>query len=142
MVEILLFEFITYGPHKSSFLCSLFHDIFSFCRKSKIIPSSISLKGAYPSPPLGLKLKTIRAKVVHDFLNKIMKEIILTVQVVVSIILIILILTQNKDGGLSAGMGGGGSFESVKRGAEKVIYTATIIFAAIFLINALLIAFV
>jgi len=71
-----------------------------------------------------------------------MKEIILIIQVVVSIILAILILAQNKDGGLSAVMGGGGgSFKSVKRGAEKVIYRATIFFAFIFMANALAIAF-
>ncbi len=71
-----------------------------------------------------------------------MKEIILIVQVVVSILLIILILAQNKDGGLSASMGGGQSFESVKRGAEKVIYKATVLLAFVFMANALAIAFV
>lgn len=71
-----------------------------------------------------------------------MKEIILIVQVVVSILLMILILAQNKDGGLSAVMGGGQSFQCVKRGAEKVIHRATIFLAFIFMANALLIAFV
>ncbi|MFH0838435.1 MAG: preprotein translocase subunit SecG [Patescibacteria group bacterium] len=71
-----------------------------------------------------------------------MKEIILIVQVVVSILLMILILAQNKDGGLSAVMGGGQSFRPVKRGAEKVIYQATIFLAFVFMANALLIAFV
>lgn len=70
-----------------------------------------------------------------------MKDVILVVQVIVSILLMILILTQNKDGGLSAVMGGGQSFQSVKRGAEKVIYRATVILAFIFMANALLIAF-
>jgi len=60
--------------------------------------------------------------------------------VVISILLMILILTQNKDGGLSAMMGGGQSFQSVKRGAEKVIFRATIVLAAAFMVNALLIA--
>lgn len=70
------------------------------------------------------------------------KDIILIIQVVVSILLMILILTQNKDGGLSAVMGGGSqSFKSVKRGAEKVIYRATVILAFIFMANALAIAF-
>ncbi|MBN2307029.1 preprotein translocase subunit SecG [Candidatus Peregrinibacteria bacterium] len=71
-----------------------------------------------------------------------MEKVILIIQVVVSILLMILILTQNKDGGLSAVMGGGQSFQSVKRGAEKVIYRATIVLAFIFMANALLIAFV
>lgn len=71
-----------------------------------------------------------------------MKEIIIIVQVVISILLIILILAQNKDGGLSAVMGGGQSFQSVKRGAEKVIYRGTILLATLFMANALLITFV
>jgi protein translocase SecG subunit len=71
-----------------------------------------------------------------------MKEVILIIQIIVSILLTILILAQNKDGGLSAVMGGGQSFQSVKRGAEKVIYRATIVLAAIFMANALLIVFV
>jgi preprotein translocase subunit SecG len=69
-----------------------------------------------------------------------MKDVILIIQVVISILLMILILTQNKDGGLSAMMGGGQSFQSVKRGAEKVIFRATIVLAAAFMVNALLIA--
>ncbi|MDH5597064.1 MAG: preprotein translocase subunit SecG [Candidatus Peregrinibacteria bacterium] len=71
-----------------------------------------------------------------------MKEIILIVQLVVSVLLTILILAQNKDGGLSAVMGGGQSFQSVKRGAEKIIYRATVFLAFLFLANALLIVFV
>ena len=70
-----------------------------------------------------------------------MKDVILIVQVVVSILLMILVLAQNKDGGLSAVMGGGQSFQSVKRGAEKVIHRATIVLAFIFMANALLIVF-
>jgi len=71
-----------------------------------------------------------------------MKEVILIIQVVVSVLLMILILAQNKDGGLSAVMGGGQTFQSVKRGAEKVIYRATVFLAFVFMANALLIIFV
>lgn len=72
-----------------------------------------------------------------------MKDIILIVQVVVSILLMILILAQNKDGGLSAVMGGGGeSFKTVKRGAEKVLFRATVVLSVIFVANALLVVFV
>lgn len=70
-----------------------------------------------------------------------MHQIILIIQVVVSILLMILILAQNKDGGLSAGMGGGQTFQSVRRGAEKVIYRATVFLAFVFMVNALLIIF-
>ncbi len=71
-----------------------------------------------------------------------MYNAILITQVVVSILLTILILIQNKDGGLSAIMGGGQSFQATKRGAEKVIYRATIFLAFVFLVNALIIVFI
>lgn len=70
-----------------------------------------------------------------------MKDIILIIQVIVSVLLTILILAQNKDGGLSASMGGGESFQAVKRGPEKVIFRLTIFMAVVFLANALAIIF-
>ncbi len=70
-----------------------------------------------------------------------MTQIILILQIVFGIALTVLILAQNKDGGLSAVTGSTQSFQSVKRGAEKVIFRATIFFAAAFLINAILIIF-
>lgn len=69
-----------------------------------------------------------------------MKNILLIVQVIISVLLMILILAQNKDGGLSAVMGGGQSFRSVKRGAEKIIYRGTVILAILFIANALFVA--
>lgn len=67
-----------------------------------------------------------------------MHQVLLTTQVIISIVLSLLILMQNKDGGLAAVMGGGGGgFQSTKRGAEKVIYNATVLFAILFLLNAL-----
>lgn len=71
-----------------------------------------------------------------------MEKILIITQVVISILLAIAILSQNKDGGLSSMMGGGGSFEATKRGAEKVIYNGTIVLAILFIVNALAIAFV
>jgi len=52
--------------------------------------------------------------------------------IVVSILLIISVLLQNKGVGLSATFGGGGDFYRSRRGAEKIIYYATIGLAAIF----------
>ncbi|PIZ71597.1 preprotein translocase subunit SecG [Candidatus Peregrinibacteria bacterium CG_4_10_14_0_2_um_filter_43_11] len=67
-----------------------------------------------------------------------MQHILLVTHVVISILLSIFILIQNKDGGMSAIMGGSGQgFQSTKRGAEKVIFNATILFAALFILNAL-----
>ena len=72
-----------------------------------------------------------------------MYTFLLTSQVIISVLLVIFVLIQNKDGGLSAVMGGSGeSFQSTKRGAEKVIHNTTIVLAALFLINALLFVFV
>ena len=67
-----------------------------------------------------------------------MEQIILTIQVIVSVLMVILILAQNKDGGLSTVMGGGQSFQSVKRGPEKVIFGLTVFLVTAFLANALL----
>lgn len=55
-------------------------------------------------------------------------------QVVVSIILIVLILLQERSAGLSGLFGGGegGAFYQTRRGAEKAIFIGTIVFAAIF----------
>jgi len=71
-----------------------------------------------------------------------MENIILTIQVIVSVLLIILILMQNKEGGLGAVFGAGEGFQAVRRGPEKFIYNLTIVLAIIFLLNALLIVLV
>ena len=71
-----------------------------------------------------------------------MENIFLIIQVVISILLTILILVQNKDGGLSAVMGGGQSFQATKRGTEKVIYNVTIVLAVLFLVNVIVIVLI
>ncbi|MEK7074065.1 MAG: preprotein translocase subunit SecG [Patescibacteria group bacterium] len=65
-------------------------------------------------------------------------NIVLTViQVMVSLGLIALILLQSSKGGFGAGFGGGEMYRT-KRGAEKIVFTSTIVLAAIFLITSLL----
>ena len=71
-----------------------------------------------------------------------MENIFLIIQVVISILLTILILVQNKDGGLSAVMGGSQSFQATNRGTEKVIYNVTIVLAVLFLVNAIVIVLI
>lgn len=68
-----------------------------------------------------------------------MQNVLIILQVIISVLLTIFILTQNKDGGLSAVMGGGESFQSTKRGPEKFIYNATIVLGIAFMVNAVLI---
>ena len=48
-----------------------------------------------------------------------------------SILLIISVLLQSKGVGLSSTFGGGGDFYRSRRGVEKILYYATIVFAVI-----------
>lgn len=60
-------------------------------------------------------------------------------QIIISIVLIILILLQERSSGLSGVFGGGESgFYQKRRGLEKMIFFATIIFVIAFGVSALL----
>lgn len=71
-----------------------------------------------------------------------MKVFIQIFQVVVAILLILSILSQQRSSGLSATFGGTGSFYVSKRGAEKVLFILTIVFAVSFVLSAVLYLFV
>ncbi len=58
--------------------------------------------------------------------------VITTVQIVLAALLIIAILLQQRGAGLSGAFGGEGSVYSTRRGAEKIIFIATIIIAILF----------
>lgn len=64
------------------------------------------------------------------------------VQVIVSILLMIVILAQNRSSGLSATFGGGAPISTTKRGAEKVVFSATIVLAVLFVLLSLSFLFV
>ncbi|MDP3995498.1 MAG: preprotein translocase subunit SecG [Patescibacteria group bacterium] len=54
-------------------------------------------------------------------------------QVIFAVLLVAAILMQQKGTGLGAAFGGGGNqYRSKKRGGEKVLHIATIVFALIF----------
>ncbi|PKM88662.1 preprotein translocase subunit SecG [Candidatus Falkowbacteria bacterium HGW-Falkowbacteria-2] len=53
-------------------------------------------------------------------------------QIAVSIILIIVILLQNRGAGLGSAFGGSGGVYLTKRGLEKKLFTATIVLAVLF----------
>jgi len=55
-------------------------------------------------------------------------------QIVVAALLVVGVLLQNRGSGLSSFLGGGGEFYATRRGLEKTIMIATIVFAAIFII--------
>lgn len=60
-------------------------------------------------------------------------------QIVISIILVVLILVQDRTSGLSGVFGGAGATPyQTRRGLEKSIYWATIVAAAIFAVLAIL----
>lgn len=66
-----------------------------------------------------------------------MLKAITVVQVVSAVLLIASIVVQERGVGLGAAFGGEGSIYRTKRGVEKGIFIATIIFAVIFFASAL-----
>ena len=71
-----------------------------------------------------------------------MKSTLMVVQIVISLLLALSILTQQRGTGLSATFGGSGGFYASKRGAEKFLSIATLILALLFVANSLLFLFV
>ena len=68
-----------------------------------------------------------------------MKEVITIAQLVISVVLIILVLLQEKGGGLSGAFGGSeaSGFAPRKRGLERLIYFATLAFLILFAVISL-----
>lgn len=66
-----------------------------------------------------------------------MGQILDIIQIVVSGLLIVTILLQQRGTGLSGAFGGEGSFYFKKRGAEKIIFIATIVLSALLIISAI-----
>jgi protein translocase SecG subunit len=58
------------------------------------------------------------------------------IQIVIGALLIATILFQQRGTGLSSAFGGEGGVYFKKRGAEKVIFIATIILATLFILSA------
>ncbi|MFA6253337.1 MAG: preprotein translocase subunit SecG [Patescibacteria group bacterium] len=66
-----------------------------------------------------------------------MKNILNILQIVISILLIVTILLQQKGSGLGATFGGDSAIYRTKRGAEKFIFRLTIVLSFLFLASAL-----
>ncbi len=60
------------------------------------------------------------------------------VQLIISILLMLVILLQNRGTGLGSAFGGSGGVYLTKRGLEKKLFNATIVLAALFVIISLL----
>jgi protein translocase SecG subunit len=67
-----------------------------------------------------------------------MKDYLLLGQIITSTVLVILVLLQQRGSSLGSLFGGTGEFYAARRGMEKKILWATIIFAILFIILALL----
>jgi len=59
-------------------------------------------------------------------------------QLVISILLILAVLLQNRGTGLGSTFGGSGGVYLTKRGLEKKLFTATIVLAVLFFIVSVL----
>ena len=70
-----------------------------------------------------------------------MKEFVQIFQMVIAVLLILSILSQQRSAGLSATFGGSGGFHVSKRGAEKILYRFTIILAILFIFSSILYLF-
>lgn len=71
-----------------------------------------------------------------------MKSALTVFQIVISVLLVLSILTQEKGSGLSATFGGGGEFYRSKRGIDKVLFTATVILSALFIATSIAFIFI
>lgn len=67
-----------------------------------------------------------------------MENILNIVQIVIAGLLTATILFQQRGAGLSGAFGGEGGVYFKKRGAEKVLFIATIILATLFILSAII----
>lgn len=71
-----------------------------------------------------------------------MDNILTITQIIISVLLILFILMQDKGTGLSATFGGSGNFYASKRGVEKILSKGTVVLAILFFVNAVAFLFV
>lgn len=71
-----------------------------------------------------------------------MRSYLVIFQVVISVLLILTILMQEKGVGLSATFGGGGEFYRSKRGVDRLLFIATAIFSILFILSGIAFIFV
>lgn len=60
------------------------------------------------------------------------------IQIVLGVLLVLLILLQQKGSGMGATFGGSSGFYRSKRGAEKLLFYATIVISVAFILFALI----
>jgi len=67
-----------------------------------------------------------------------MKTLFFVAQIIISVLLILVVLTQSEGTGLSSVFGGSGGFYRSKRGVEKLFVILTIFLAFLFLVLSVL----
>jgi len=67
-----------------------------------------------------------------------MNQVLIILQIVVSLVLIGLILMQARGTGLGRTFGGGGGTSFTRRGLEKLLFKATFVFVVLFLVISVL----
>jgi len=68
-------------------------------------------------------------------------EIIKILEIIIAVLLIAVVLIQNKNVALNLSTMSGGMGEVSKRGPEKILHNATIVLGAAFIINSLILLF-
>lgn len=66
-----------------------------------------------------------------------MKAIVYLLQIVVAVLLVLVIIIQEKGSGIGASFGGDLSFYRTKRGAEKLLFYITIFLSSVFILLSL-----
>ncbi len=67
-----------------------------------------------------------------------MKPVIYLIQIILGVLLIIVIIIQQKGTGMGSTFGGDMGFYRTKRGAEKLLFYATIILSSVFILSSLI----
>ncbi len=67
-----------------------------------------------------------------------MQQYLPIVQIVIAVFLIVFILLQQRGQALGSAFGGEGGFYATRRGIQKKIFWATVVFGGLFIILALL----
>lgn len=67
-----------------------------------------------------------------------MKPVILLIQIILGVLLILVIIIQQKGSGLGSAFGADLGFYRTKRGAEKLLFYATIVLSVVFILSSLI----
>jgi preprotein translocase subunit SecG len=67
-----------------------------------------------------------------------MSQYLPVAQIIIAIFLIVFILLQQRGTALGSAFGGGGGFYATRRGIQKKIFWATVVFGALFIVLAII----